>query len=300
VETGGQVTGIIESRFSQIYNLYNKLPPNIVIGIDPPSKHILQMNGLDPQFIAQRKIEIQSYLNQLVARRSVRRHPVFRQFARLGDLNRVMDDDFMDPASKLSRENSMSDSQNEEKVLYTSCPVCRMNLDGLSSEYQEAHVNSCLYATGSPLKDYIPFGVTCPYPQCGTQYEARYLFSHILRDHEKIQIPYECPICTFVGEPTKKGNLLKHLQEVHPYFTIPDNKITTNGQNQLYIDNPHDDYLGQVVLKNDTEECIICLCEFEKGQITVRLPCLCYFHRNCIENWFSTLRRRECPLHRKD
>jgi len=104
----------------------------------------------------------------------------------------------------------------------------------------------------------------------------------------------------FLGEPNKKVFLLKHLPESHPFFTVMYDKPATKGQNQLYFENPHNDYFGQIVQKKETEECIICLCEYETGQITARLPCLCYFHINCIENWFSTLRRRECPVHRKD
>ncbi|PWN18880.1 hypothetical protein BCV69DRAFT_251674 [Microstroma glucosiphilum] len=42
-------------------------------------------------------------------------------------------------------------------------------------------------------------------------------------------------------------------------------------------------------------ECVICLEELDLGQMIARLPCLCFFHRNCIDSWLG--RGRSCPTH---
>jgi len=44
-----------------------------------------------------------------------------------------------------------------------------------------------------------------------------------------------------------------------------------------------------------SKECVICLEEFEVGTAIARLPCLCYFHRACIDSWFK--KGRACPVH---
>ncbi|KAN0063069.1 FYVE zinc finger domain protein upa1 [Thecaphora frezii] len=43
------------------------------------------------------------------------------------------------------------------------------------------------------------------------------------------------------------------------------------------------------------KECLICMEEFVANNLIARLPCLCYFHRACIDSWFK--RGRECPVH---
>ncbi|CAO1614422.1 unnamed protein product [Parajaminaea phylloscopi] len=44
-----------------------------------------------------------------------------------------------------------------------------------------------------------------------------------------------------------------------------------------------------------SKECVICLEELLAGHAIARLPCLCYFHRNCIDSWLA--RGRSCPTH---
>ena len=41
-------------------------------------------------------------------------------------------------------------------------------------------------------------------------------------------------------------------------------------------------------------KCSICLCEFEIGEEKSTLPCLHYFHFNCIEKWIK--RKKYCPI----
>ncbi len=43
------------------------------------------------------------------------------------------------------------------------------------------------------------------------------------------------------------------------------------------------------------KECSICMEDFVANGTIARLPCLCYFHRGCIDSWFK--RGRECPVH---
>ncbi|SNX85550.1 uncharacterized protein MEPE_04259 [Melanopsichium pennsylvanicum] len=43
------------------------------------------------------------------------------------------------------------------------------------------------------------------------------------------------------------------------------------------------------------KECSICMEDFMASSTIARLPCLCYFHRGCIDSWFK--RGRECPVH---
>lgn len=49
------------------------------------------------------------------------------------------------------------------------------------------------------------------------------------------------------------------------------------------------------ILTDDKGECIICFEELEKGQTIARLPCLCIYHKNCIDSWLT--RSQSCPGH---
>ncbi|XP_075242463.1 uncharacterized protein LOC142337214 [Convolutriloba macropyga] len=43
------------------------------------------------------------------------------------------------------------------------------------------------------------------------------------------------------------------------------------------------------------EECVICFETFLKGDCIARLPCLCIYHKKCIDDWFKV--NRKCPQH---
>lgn len=47
-----------------------------------------------------------------------------------------------------------------------------------------------------------------------------------------------------------------------------------------------------------SQECMICMEEFRKAQVILRLECLCMYHKTCIHAWWSK-GRRDCPLHKK-
>ncbi|XP_019867888.2 E3 ubiquitin-protein ligase ZNRF1 [Aethina tumida] len=52
------------------------------------------------------------------------------------------------------------------------------------------------------------------------------------------------------------------------------------------------------VLTDDKGECVICLEELSQGDIIARLPCLCIYHKTCIDQWFEI--NRSCPEHPGD
>nr|XP_023673465.1 E3 ubiquitin-protein ligase znrf2-like [Paramormyrops kingsleyae] len=52
------------------------------------------------------------------------------------------------------------------------------------------------------------------------------------------------------------------------------------------------------VLVKDAGECAICLEDLEQGDTIARLPCLCIYHKGCIDEWFEV--NRSCPEHPSD
>ncbi|KAK3603793.1 hypothetical protein CHS0354_042794 [Potamilus streckersoni] len=52
------------------------------------------------------------------------------------------------------------------------------------------------------------------------------------------------------------------------------------------------------VLTEDKGECCICLDDLTQGDTIARLPCLCIYHKVCIDSWFK--KNRSCPEHPQD
>ncbi|CAH1132851.1 unnamed protein product [Ceutorhynchus assimilis] len=52
------------------------------------------------------------------------------------------------------------------------------------------------------------------------------------------------------------------------------------------------------ILTDDKGECVICLEELNQGDVIARLPCLCIYHKSCIDQWFEV--NRSCPEHPGD
>ncbi|XP_075224970.1 E3 ubiquitin-protein ligase ZNRF1 [Lycorma delicatula] len=52
------------------------------------------------------------------------------------------------------------------------------------------------------------------------------------------------------------------------------------------------------VLTDDKGECAICLEDLTQGDTIARLPCLCIYHKSCIDRWFEV--NRSCPEHPGD
>ncbi|XP_076336831.1 uncharacterized protein LOC143239544 isoform X1 [Tachypleus tridentatus] len=49
------------------------------------------------------------------------------------------------------------------------------------------------------------------------------------------------------------------------------------------------------ILSEDKGECVICFEELVQGDTIARLPCLCIYHKVCIDAWFKV--NRSCPEH---
>uniref|UniRef100_A0A915HYP0 E3 ubiquitin-protein ligase ZNRF1 n=1 Tax=Romanomermis culicivorax TaxID=13658 RepID=A0A915HYP0_ROMCU len=52
------------------------------------------------------------------------------------------------------------------------------------------------------------------------------------------------------------------------------------------------------VLTEDKGECVICFDEMRQGDTIARLPCLCIYHKGCIDSWFKV--KNSCPEHPSD
>jgi E3 ubiquitin-protein ligase ZNRF1/2 len=63
------------------------------------------------------------------------------------------------------------------------------------------------------------------------------------------------------------------------------------------LSKPRIDY-NEDTLTENKGECVICLDDLLEGQKIARLPCLCIYHKSCIDNWFRI--NRTCPEHPGD
>lgn len=52
------------------------------------------------------------------------------------------------------------------------------------------------------------------------------------------------------------------------------------------------------ILTCNKGECVICLDDLVEGDRIARLPCLCIYHKTCIDRWFEV--NRSCPEHPSD
>ncbi|TKR93915.1 hypothetical protein L596_008283 [Steinernema carpocapsae] len=84
----------------------------------------------------------------------------------------------------------------------------------------------------------------------------------------------KCPVCNTVV-PSDDA-------EVHLVMCLTRPRLTYN-----------DD-----VLTDDKGECAICLEDMAVGDKIARLPCLCIYHKKCIDDWFE--RKNCCPEHPGD
>ncbi|XP_068092351.1 E3 ubiquitin-protein ligase ZNRF2 isoform X1 [Hyperolius riggenbachi] len=85
---------------------------------------------------------------------------------------------------------------------------------------------------------------------------------------------FKCPVCSkFI--PTDEMDL-------HLVMCLTKPRITYN----------------EDVLSKDAGECTICLEDLQQGDTIARLPCLCIYHKGCIDEWFEV--NRSCPEHPSD
>ncbi|XP_066500174.1 E3 ubiquitin-protein ligase znrf2 [Hoplias malabaricus] len=67
-----------------------------------------------------------------------------------------------------------------------------------------------------------------------------------------------------------------------------------DGHLSVCLTKPRVTYNEDVLLKG-AGECAICLEELQPGETIARLPCLCIYHKGCIDEWFEV--NRWCPEH---
>ncbi|XP_077592570.1 E3 ubiquitin-protein ligase znrf1 isoform X1 [Stigmatopora nigra] len=85
---------------------------------------------------------------------------------------------------------------------------------------------------------------------------------------------FKCPVCS--------KSVASSEMEVHFIMCLSKPRLSYN-----------DD-----VLASDAGECVICLEELQQGDTIARLPCLCIYHKSCIDSWFEI--NRSCPEHPSD
>ncbi|XP_034730667.1 E3 ubiquitin-protein ligase znrf2 [Etheostoma cragini] len=85
---------------------------------------------------------------------------------------------------------------------------------------------------------------------------------------------FKCPVCSkFVSSDD---------MDLHLVLCLTKPRVTYN----------------EDVLTKDAGECAICLEELVQGDTIARLPCLCIYHKGCIDEWFEV--NRSCPEHPSD
>ncbi|XP_028326377.1 E3 ubiquitin-protein ligase znrf2 isoform X4 [Gouania willdenowi] len=85
---------------------------------------------------------------------------------------------------------------------------------------------------------------------------------------------FKCPVCSaFVSSDE---------MDLHLVLCLTKPRVTYN----------------EDVLTKDAGECAICLDELQQGDTIARLPCLCIYHKGCIDEWFQV--NRSCPEHPSD
>lgn len=85
---------------------------------------------------------------------------------------------------------------------------------------------------------------------------------------------FHCPVCSKL--------VASDEMEIHLVMCLTKPRLTYN----------------EDVLTKDSGECAVCLDEMVQGDTIARLPCLCIYHKGCIEEWFEV--NRSCPEHPTD
>ncbi|GAB1599224.1 E3 ubiquitin-protein ligase ZNRF2-like [Argonauta hians] len=99
-------------------------------------------------------------------------------------------------------------------------------------------------------------------------------FTHSLPVHLSFFTGLKCPVCS-------KSVAADEL-ECHLVICLTKPRISYN----------------EDVLTEDKGECVICLEDLKQGDTIARLPCLCIYHKMCIDRWFEV--NRSCPEHPSD
>ncbi|NWS76188.1 ZNRF1 ligase, partial [Crotophaga sulcirostris] len=92
---------------------------------------------------------------------------------------------------------------------------------------------------------------------------------------------FKCPICS--------KSVASDEMEMHFIMCLSKPRLSYGGGGW---------WPGHDVLTKDAGECVICLEELLQGDTIARLPCLCIYHKSCIDSWFEV--NRSCPEHPSD
>ncbi|XP_045616154.1 E3 ubiquitin-protein ligase ZNRF1 isoform X2 [Procambarus clarkii] len=103
---------------------------------------------------------------------------------------------------------------------------------------------------------------------------GRVFAAHSLPAHLWSFNGFKCPICSKLVLPDDL--------ECHLVICLTKPRISYN----------------EDVLTEDKGECVICLEDLCQGDTIARLPCLCIYHKTCIDEWFQV--NRSCPEHPYD
>ncbi|XP_068208998.1 E3 ubiquitin-protein ligase ZNRF1 isoform X2 [Palaemon carinicauda] len=103
---------------------------------------------------------------------------------------------------------------------------------------------------------------------------GRVFTTHSLPAHLWSFNGFKCPICSKLVLPDDL--------ECHLVICLTKPRISYN----------------EDVLTEDKGECVICLEDLCQGDTIARLPCLCIYHKSCIDEWFQV--NRSCPEHPYD
>lgn len=110
-----------------------------------------------------------------------------------------------------------------------------------------------------------------PSPRGLSMQGAHSLPSHLFATYTSFLNGVKCPVCSKV--------VLTDDIELHLVICLTKPRISYN----------------EDVLKQENGECVICLEDLNIGDTIARLPCLCIYHKSCIDNWFQV--NRSCPEH---
>ncbi|XP_071785346.1 E3 ubiquitin-protein ligase znrf2-like [Asterias amurensis] len=105
-------------------------------------------------------------------------------------------------------------------------------------------------------------------------FHAQSLPAHLFTTPMLLQQGIKCPVCAKSVPPDDV--------ECHLVICLTKPRIVYN----------------EDVLSADAGECVICLDDMQQGDTIARLPCLCIYHKSCIDMWFE--RNRSCPEHPAD
>ncbi|KAK9709441.1 Ring finger domain [Popillia japonica] len=104
--------------------------------------------------------------------------------------------------------------------------------------------------------------------------------------------------CVGIIESGVKGSSEREIKSIKcpvcSKFVIPDD---IECHLVMCLTKPRLSY-NEDVLTDDKGECVICLEDLSQGDVIARLPCLCIYHKGCIDQWFEI--NRSCPEHPGD